>query len=81
MVMADQVNNGTKTYSKTPFKEKKHPRGSGGTFKSNPYREEGRVSYHHDFSPSQHKRAKDGAFSNESNGVRQGRARYGTSQD
>jgi hypothetical protein len=74
MVMV-KTTNGTKTYSKTSFKEKKHPRGKGGSFTSKGKTEEESVSYHHDFDGKQHPRAKDGSFSN---GVCLGLTRYGS---
>lgn len=74
--------NGYKTYSKTPFSEKKHPRESGGTFTARVRTEEDDVDYHYDFDKSSHPRGKDGAFtSNASHGVKLGYERYGTQSE
>lgn len=77
MVMVD---NGKATYSKTPFKEGKHQRASGGTFSKKSETEEDDVSYHHKFSKGSHPRKADGSFGNSgypSDGVIQGMLRYG----
>lgn len=83
------MKNGTKTYSKTPFSEKKHKRGSGGTFETKHTTEKDKVSYHHEFSSKQHPRKPDGSFVKnklytsdeityyESDALKNGRARYG----
>jgi len=70
------VENGDKTYSKTSFKEQKHPRQKGGVFKKKSKTEEDSVSYHHKFSGKSHPRQADGSFV--SNGVTLGQARYGS---
>lgn len=79
MVMA--IHNGDKTYSKTPFKESKHKRGSGGTFSKKDSTEKDKVAYHHKFSSGSHPRGKDGSFSNSakyvSSGAKVGQSRYG----
>lgn len=72
------MNNGYKTYSKTPFSEKKHPREPGGTFQARVKTEEDDVSYHYDFDKASHPRGKDGSFTaNASEGVKLGYKRYG----
>ena len=70
------MRNGKDTYSKTPFKDTKHPRGKGGTFKKKLVTEEESVSYHHKFTPSKHSRGKDGTF----NALEIGRQRYGSNK-
>lgn len=86
------MKNGDLTYSKTPFKEKKHKRGTGGTFEKKHKTEEAAVSYHHKFTGKEHPRKQDGSFvSNdvhlytsdgityhESDALKNGKSRYGS---
>lgn len=66
------MDNGDATYSKTPFKGSKHPRGKGGKFHDKGKTEEESVSYHHKFSDKGHPRGSDGTFRNMSAGCKLG---------
>ena len=72
------MKNGKDTYSKTSFKEPKHPRTGTGTFEKKSSTEEEDVSYHHKFDKSSHPTKSDGTFVKNASVL--GKERYGSNK-